>query len=205
MRRASSEEAKAQRRADILAAASNVFSVRGFHDTTIKEVAQAAGISYGLVYRYFSSKDELFHALLDERAEALRRYIDAAVAAEVAAGARLDGADVLRISVRATFEFFESDRDVARLLFRDALALGDGVDRHLVATYEGFITDIEKAVIAAQEAGLAIEGPARLIAVSIAAQVSQLALRRLSTDDGVSAQVVADLAVRLLVDGLRPR
>lgn len=205
MLRASSDESKEQRRADILAAASRVFAAEGFHATTIKAVARAADVSYGLVYRYFDSKEALFHALMDERTDELRRHIDDAVARRLADGQPIDEAEVLRVSVRATFEFFESDRDVARLLFRDALALGERVDRHLAATYESFITDIEKAVIAAQEAGHVIDAPPRLVAVSIAAQVSQLALRRLSTDDGFSADVVADLAVRLLVDGLRPR
>lgn len=39
----------------------------------------------------------------------------------------------------------------------------------------------------------------------VAALISQLALRRLSTDDGLSAEVVADFVVTLLLDGLRPR
>lgn len=205
MLRASSDEAKEQRRTAILAAASTVFAAKGFHASTIKDVARAARVSYGLVYRYFDSKDALLHALMDDRTRDLREHIDAAVAERIAAGGPLDEAEVLRVSVRSTFRFFEANRDVARLLFRDSLALGDRLDRHLAATYEGFITDIEKAVVAAQAAGHVIDGPPRLIAVSVAAQVSQLALRRLSTDDGVPAEVVADLAVRLLVDGLRPR
>lgn len=205
MLRASSDAAKEKRRADILTAASSVFAARGFHATTIKDVARAADVSYGLVYRYFESKEALFHALMDEHSQALRRHIDGAVAERLAAGTRMDETEVLRVSVRATFEFFEADRDVARLLFRDALALGEGVDRHLAATYESFIADIERAVVAAQASGHVIDAPPRLLAVSIAAQVSQLALRRLSTDDGVPAEVVADVAVRLLVDGLRRR
>jgi hypothetical protein len=50
-----------------------------------------------------------------------------------------------------------------------------------------------------------IDAPPRMVAYSVAALIGQLALRRLSTDDGVPASVVADFAVRLLLDGLRPR
>ena len=39
----------------------------------------------------------------------------------------------------------------------------------------------------------------------LAALIGQLAHRRLSTDDGVSADVVADFVVSLVLDGLRPR
>ena len=41
--------------------------------------------------------------------------------------------------------------------------------------------------------------------VMLPALISQLALRRLATDDGVPASVVADFVVTLLLDGLRPR
>jgi hypothetical protein len=116
-----------------------------------------------------------------------------------------DGEAMFRSSVRATFEFFEGDRDIVKLLFLDSLVLGDRFDRHLAGIYEGFIADIEATTQAAQAAGWVIEAPPRMIAFSVAALISQLAVRRLHTDDGVPASVVADFVVTLLLDGLRPR
>lgn len=202
LRRAIGDEGKEQRRDEILAAAKRVFASKGYHATTIADVAKAAGISYGSIYWYFDSKDALFHALMDSQEQALRAHIDS-VTATLPAGS--DGEALFRLSVRATFEFFESDRDVVKLLFRDSLVLGDRFDRHLAGIYEGFITDIEQTIEAAQAAGQVMDAPARMIAFSVAALVSQLALRRLATDDGVSADVVADFVVTLLLDGLRPR
>jgi AcrR family transcriptional regulator len=200
--RAIGPEAKEQRREQILVAAKAVFAANGFHRTTIGDVAKATGVSYGSIYWYFDSKDALFHALMDHEERALRDHIAAAVA-------RLDGvADgeaLFRASVRATFEFFEGDRDVVRLLFLDSLVLGDRFDRHLAGIYEGFIAEIRTTIEAAQIAGHVVEAPAQMVAFSVAALVSQLAVRRLRTDDGVPAAVVADFAVTLLLDGLRPR
>jgi AcrR family transcriptional regulator len=195
------DEAKERRREVILSAAKRVFARKGYHATTIADVAKAARISYGSVYWYFDSKDALFHALMDSEEIALRRHIDSAV--ERLGGA--DGEEAFRVSVRATFEFFEDDRDVVKLLFRDSLVLGEPFDRHLAAIYEGFIGEIEQTIAAAQAAGRMVEAPARMIAFSLAALISQLALRRLATDDGVPASVVADFVVTLLLDGLRPR
>jgi AcrR family transcriptional regulator len=202
--RAIGEEAKEQRRDDILAAAKRVFAEKGYHATTIADVARQAGISYGSVYWYFDSKDALFRALMDSEELALRRHIDAA-AAGLGTTDAADAVEVFRASVRATFEFFETDRDGVRLLFRDALILGERFDRHLAGIYEGFVGDIEQAIAAAQAAGRVVAAPARMIAFSVAALVSQLALRRLTTDDGVPAPVVADYVVTLLLDGLRLR
>lgn len=200
--RAVTDEAKERRRERILAAAKRVFAKRGYHATTMADVAKAARLSYGLLYWYYDSKDALFHALMDNEEQALRRHIDAAVAG-VDRGA--DSEAAFRTSVRATFEFFESDRDVVKLLFRDSFVLGDSFDRHLAGIYEGFIGEIEHTIAAGQAAGLVIEAPPRMIAFSVAALISQLALRRLTTDDGVPASVVADFVVSLLLDGLRPR
>lgn len=200
--RAVGDEAKEQRREEILAAAKTTFAKNGFHATTIGDVAKAAGVSYGSIYWYFESKDALFHALMDHQEAALRAHIDRTVA-EANSGA--DGEAMFRSSVRATFEFFEADRDVVRLLFQDSLVLGDRFDRHLSGIYEGFIADIETTIEVAQKAGYVIEAPPRMIAFTVAALISQLALRRLATDDGLSAEVVADFVVTLLLDGLRPR
>jgi len=200
--RAVGADAKEQRRDEILAAAKSTFAAKGYHATTIGDVAKAAGVSYGSIYWYFDSKDALFHALMDHQETALRNHIDH-TAGELASNS--DGETLFRTSVRATFEFFEIDRDGVKLLFQDSHVLGDRFDRHLGGLYEGFIADIETATETAQAAGYIVPAPPRLVAFSVAALVSQLALRRIHTDDGLSADVVADFAVTLLLDGLRPR
>jgi AcrR family transcriptional regulator len=62
-------ERKARTREEILAAARWVFSERGFHGTTLDDVAEAAGYTKGAVYSNFESKDDLFLAIIDDRFE----------------------------------------------------------------------------------------------------------------------------------------
>jgi len=61
------DERKAQTRADLLAAARQVFLRRGFHGASLDEIAEEAGYTKGAVYSNFEDKDSLFLALLDER------------------------------------------------------------------------------------------------------------------------------------------
>lgn len=205
-RRAVSDEAKAQRRDDILAAAKVVFAKKGFHATTIADIAKAAKLSYGSIYWYFDSKESLFHALMDAEEQALRSHIERALAAAAEGDADLeDGIAAFRAAVLATFEFFESDRAVVKLLFRDAYALGDRFEKHLFGIYERFIGDIEAMIAAAQRAGVVVESPPRMVAFSLAALIGQIAHRRLTTDDGLDAAVVADYVVSLVLYGLLPR
>jgi TetR/AcrR family fatty acid metabolism transcriptional regulator len=51
----------------ILDAAVRVFARRGFHHCRVSDVADEAGVAYGLVYHYFRSKDEILNTLFLER------------------------------------------------------------------------------------------------------------------------------------------
>jgi AcrR family transcriptional regulator len=63
------EQDNTDRRQQIIEAALNVFSTKGFHKATNKDIAQAAGgISPGLIYWYFKDKEDLFLSIIRERA-----------------------------------------------------------------------------------------------------------------------------------------
>jgi AcrR family transcriptional regulator len=51
----------------ILDAAIRVFARRGFHACRVSDVADEAGVAYGLVYHYFDSKEEILNTLFRER------------------------------------------------------------------------------------------------------------------------------------------
>lgn len=201
-RRAVTAEDKSQRRDQIMAAAKEVFARKGLHAATIADIAKGAGLAYGSVYWYFDSKDDLFHALMAVEEAALRGHIAAALAA---AGQDRGQEATLRAAVRATLEFFEADKATVKLLLRDPYALGERFEKHLGGIYERFIDDIESFIRTAQQRGEVVAAPPRMVAYTLAALVGQLAHRRLSTDDDVTAAQVADFVVALVFDGLRPR
>jgi AcrR family transcriptional regulator len=55
-----------ERRAQILSAAVKIFSAKGFAHTKISDIASAADLSYGLVYHYFNTKDDIFAELITQ-------------------------------------------------------------------------------------------------------------------------------------------
>jgi TetR/AcrR family transcriptional regulator, fatty acid metabolism regulator protein len=55
------------KRRQILDAAIRVFARQGFHATRVSDIADEAGVAYGLVYHYFKSKDEVLNELFSER------------------------------------------------------------------------------------------------------------------------------------------
>jgi AcrR family transcriptional regulator len=63
----SRRERAAWRRERLLDAALDVFVERGFGAATVRDIAQAAGVTAGLLYHYFDSKEALLATLLEER------------------------------------------------------------------------------------------------------------------------------------------
>jgi TetR/AcrR family transcriptional regulator, fatty acid metabolism regulator protein len=67
MATARSTEAATDKRRLILDAAVRVFARRGFNGCRVSDIADEAGVAYGLVYHYFRSKDEVLDTLFLER------------------------------------------------------------------------------------------------------------------------------------------
>jgi len=72
------------RRQQVLNAAYTCFSQNGFHETTMQDIAREAGVSYGVVYHYFNSKEDVIAATWQASHEAReRRYQKASTKATV--------------------------------------------------------------------------------------------------------------------------
>jgi AcrR family transcriptional regulator len=115
----------AERRADLLRAAREVFAVRGYHGASIDDIAGAAGVSKALIYEHFAGKKDLHASLLAEEAGELFGRLGSAAAQGEDDEARL------RAGIDAFLGFVEERRDAFRALLRDAAdpELSDVLDR----------------------------------------------------------------------------
>jgi len=69
-------ESQARTRAELIDAAERLFTGHGFHATSVADVAAEAGYTTGAVYSNFASKEDLFLAVYERRAERALRYVD---------------------------------------------------------------------------------------------------------------------------------
>lgn len=74
-----SDNFKADRREEILAAAMRCFLARGYDRTTMREIAAEAGVSTGAIYVYFATKAEMLQAVCKEESEVQRANLLAAL------------------------------------------------------------------------------------------------------------------------------
>ena len=68
-------ERREQTRDDLIAAADRLFVDGGFHATSLDQIAAAAGYTKGAVYSNFASKEDLFFAVYERRADAVEAQI----------------------------------------------------------------------------------------------------------------------------------
>jgi AcrR family transcriptional regulator len=106
------------RELQMLDAAVAVFSRRGFHLSSMDDIAEVAGVSKPMIYAYLGSKDDLFIACIRREAQRLMELITAAVPAGLAPHERL------RRGLLAFFEFITEHRDGWTVLYRQARVHG---------------------------------------------------------------------------------
>ena len=97
----------------MLIAASEIFVDRGYHAAGMDEIAERAGVSKPVLYQHFSSKLELYLAVL-------QRHVDNLVSGvRQALRTTTDNRQRLRSAVQAFFDFIEHDGQGYRLIFEN--------------------------------------------------------------------------------------
>jgi AcrR family transcriptional regulator len=101
------------RREDILRASLHLFAEKGFHGTSMRDIARAADITEGLIYHYFASKRDLFRAIIEEYSflPLLRTLPELA--------GQLDLRGLLLVLARGFFEVLRQNRELTRLLLQE--------------------------------------------------------------------------------------
>ncbi len=106
------------RERQILDAAVRVFAAHGYHEASMDEISEAAGISKPMIYTYLGSKDQLFVACIRREAARLIEAIGAAVEEE------LSPDEQLWRGLRAFFEYVNEHRSSWTVLHRQASSQG---------------------------------------------------------------------------------
>jgi AcrR family transcriptional regulator len=134
----------AERRAQLLRTAVPLFAERGYHATSMNDVAEAAGVTKPVLYQHFSSKRELFVELLADIGSELRDTIAKATAD--AEGPRQQIED----GFRAYFDYVASSTDSFRVLF------GSGARRD--PEFASFARAVESSIAATIAELIVVEG-----------------------------------------------
>lgn len=178
---------RGERREQLLESASEVFVDRGYHAAGMDEIAERAGVSKPVLYQHFSSKLDLYLAVLQQHVDILVTGVRQALRTTT------DNRQRLRAAVQAFFDFIEHDSQGYRLIFQN-----DYVAEPQVAAQVKVATDAcTDAVfdLISRDSGLEAHR-ARMIAVGLVAISVDCARywldsdRPISKDDAVEGTVL---------------
>jgi AcrR family transcriptional regulator len=147
-----------ERRAQLLAAATDVFVNNGYHATVMDDIAERAGVSKPVLYQHFPGKLELYLALLERHTDELVRRVLAAIEETH------DNRQRVRNAVGAYFDFVDGDGEAFRLVFESDLRNQPAVQAVVEQANTICVEAIARAVVA--DAGLDADR-AWLVAVGV--------------------------------------
>ncbi|MGH2853501.1 MAG: TetR/AcrR family transcriptional regulator [Solirubrobacteraceae bacterium] len=132
----------------ILDAAVRVFARQGFHACRVADIADEAGVAYGLVYHYFASKDEVLDTLFLERWEVMLRTIR-----EVDAQEGVDAREKLQAIASFIVDSYRHDPDLMKVIIVEVTRAANSFGQTHIAEIRKAYEQIAAIVTAAQAQG----------------------------------------------------
>jgi TetR/AcrR family fatty acid metabolism transcriptional regulator len=137
----------ADRRRQILDAGIRVFARQGFHSCRVSDIADEAGVAYGLVYHYFKSKDQVMNELFTERWSLMLAAID-----EVDADSGT-GREKLDAVARFIVDSYRHDPELMKVIIVEVTRAANSFGRTHLGEISKAYEKIAKIVADAQKAG----------------------------------------------------
>jgi len=182
-----------ERRGQLLIAASEVFVDRGYHSAGMDEIADRAGVSKPVLYQHFSSKLELYLAVLQRHVENLVSGVRQALRTTT------DNRQRLRAAVQAFFDFIEHDSQGYRLIFENTVSGVPQVSQQVEGATEACIDAVFDLI--SRDSGLDPHR-ARMIAVGLVGMSQVSARYWLEADRPITKEDAVDGTVQLAWGGL---
>ena len=107
------ERERQRAREEILHAAADTFAHSGYAGTSMKDIANRAGISVGMLYNYFKGKDEIFRELIEHYVTHLHEKANAACSPDD------PPIDQILCRIRSAIEFYWENRSLAMMYLKE--------------------------------------------------------------------------------------
>jgi AcrR family transcriptional regulator len=130
-----------ERRAQLLESARDVFGSSGFHTASMEAVARRAGVTKPILYDHFSSKRDLYLALIDADLATVGRRVSEALAAPTGNRERI------RASFQAYFDFVDDHGPGFRLLMQEVTGTDRDLRRRVGKVRTGIIAEVAALIV----------------------------------------------------------
>lgn len=194
------EKQRQERETLILQAAEEVLMEKGYHETSIDEIAARVGIAKGTVYLHFQSKEDLVIAIFEREMQQLLQYIDSNMDTQLSA----------REKIEAIFDLMHGGMMSKRMQLLFSISNNAGL-RHLLVEKKGCLREIWDQ-LSARLSSLFEEGkaegmfdstlPTMVMVSAFYSLLSPKSYDRLTTGGQMSGEEVATNLKRIFFNGI---
>lgn len=149
------------REAELRRVATRLFRERGFHATSMQDLAEALGMNRGSLYHYIESKDDLLWWIVEGTLDRLRGAVEPLLTADA------PGADRLRNAIRAHLAFAAEHADEMSLVQIELRSLSDQRRDELLAERDAYEHCWREALASAVDEGTVRPVDVRLTGIAI--------------------------------------
>lgn len=164
-------EVRAARRKHILYCAKQVFSKKGFHNASVSDIVDRAGIARGTFYLYFTSKRDIFDSLMEDLLQELRQRIK-----PIDIGPDSPNPlEQLKANVRRVLELVVQDPELIQIMFHHAAGLDQRSAETVRTFYDRVLDMIERSLEHGIRLGLVRPCQTRIVASCILGTIKEVA------------------------------
>jgi TetR/AcrR family transcriptional regulator, cholesterol catabolism regulator len=186
----------ATRLEEVLQSAANIFFAKGFHATSIEDVARDVGMLKGSLYYYIKSKDDLLFQLLLAGIEDSDAYIARQIDTDG------DPLEQLERAIRAQIDYIIKNRVQFGLFLHEFDSLSGKRQHKLISVMSRYNSRFVELVKRGQDQGEIIEGEPWVIVNGILGMCNWL-YRWYDTDEISNPEQVKQVFLRMLLQGIR--
>ena len=196
--RATKQKKPATRLEEVLHSAANIFFAKGFHATSIEDVARDVGMLKGSLYYYIKSKEDLLFRLLmagiEDGDAFIARQIDPAG----------DPLEQLESAIRAQIDYIIQNRVPFGLFLHEFDSLSGKRQHKLISVMARYNSRFVDLVRRGQEKGTVVEGEPWIVVNGILGMCNWL-YRWYDPDHEADPDRIKNIFVRIIFDGIRKK
>ena len=191
-----------ERRAQLVAAAREVFGERGYHAATVDDITRAAGVAKGTFYLYFQEKREIYYELVRSFLQHVKD-IGASVAHEVHTAEQFF--QRCEKAAKELLRVFRDHYSLARLAYRESMSLDAELERMLREFYRDLARVEADNIRVGIDLGIFRTVDPMICAYAHIGMVERVALGLLSEQKPPPPEVVVRELLAIAFEGLRKR
>lgn len=161
-----------KKREEIILAASKVFTEKGFHQATIRDISKASGLGPGTIYNYVEKKEDILYLIYNKLTTMLTKSLMETIENNN------DPLEQLKEALKKTIEIVWDNQDLILLMYQETAALDKESVSTVLSRESDYVTLMEKILERGRKKGVIRNKNTRIAADIIVYLLAFVPLRR---------------------------